>query len=173
MLAVRCRECTKAYNRTFLERTGGRKPEGWIRKTADRNAYERAYYEKNKEKLREEGRRKWKAKYEKKMLEVHGPDWKPKPRLTPEEREERKKARVKKKLEQRKTDPEARQKHLARKKLQRAVASGKVVRLACAVCGLSETEAHHPDYEKPLDVQWLCVTHHRAVHCCPQAGEAA
>jgi hypothetical protein len=32
--------------------------------------------------------------------------------------------------------------------------------LPCSVCGAEPTEAHHQDYAKPLDVQWLCKSHH-------------
>ena len=34
----------------------------------------------------------------------------------------------------------------------------------CAVCGDTETEAHHEDYSKPLDVIWLCSSCHKQVH---------
>jgi hypothetical protein len=34
----------------------------------------------------------------------------------------------------------------------------------CAQCGKTGTEAHHPDYNKPLLIIWLCPSHHRAYH---------
>jgi len=34
----------------------------------------------------------------------------------------------------------------------------------CRVCGESEAEAHHEDYDKPLDVVWLCKEHHKDLH---------
>jgi hypothetical protein len=58
-------------------------------------------------------------------------------------------------------------KQRARQKLQRAVRSGLIRRLPCEVCGALVTEAHHPDYSKPLDVQWLCKRHHEEVHSLP------
>lgn len=53
---------------------------------------------------------------------------------------------------------------LARKKLSRAVKSGKVVKGYCQVCGATDVFAHHPDYSEPLRVDWLCREHHRQAH---------
>jgi hypothetical protein len=47
-----------------------------------------------------------------------------------------------------------------------AVRDGKVIPWpVCAVpeCA-SKPQAHHADYEKPLDVVWLCAKHHRQAH---------
>ncbi len=40
---------------------------------------------------------------------------------------------------------------------------GKLTRsTTCQKCGQAAfTEAHHPDYDKPLDVEWLCHPCHR------------
>lgn len=43
----------------------------------------------------------------------------------------------------------------------RAIKSGELLRQPCSVCGCDEdVEAHHEDYDKPLDVIWLCTRHH-------------
>lgn len=42
--------------------------------------------------------------------------------------------------------------------------AGRLVPLPCAECGAAKVEAHHEDYSKPLDVVWLCRTHHIARH---------
>jgi ribosomal protein S27AE len=34
----------------------------------------------------------------------------------------------------------------------------------CELCGEPVTVAHHDDYDKPLDVRWLCASHHTLVH---------
>lgn len=56
------------------------------------------------------------------------------------------------------------QQRRAHKLLNAAVADGSVLRGACEVCRLPDAEAHHDDYDKPLDVRWLCPKHHRQVH---------
>lgn len=45
-----------------------------------------------------------------------------------------------------------------------AIRDGKLVRKPCEVCGEKKVEAHHHDYNKPLDVRWLCRAHHLEVH---------
>lgn len=47
--------------------------------------------------------------------------------------------------------------------LGNAVRSGTVQRQPCWVCG-SKAVAHHPDYDRPLDVVWLCQPHHKQAH---------
>lgn len=55
-------------------------------------------------------------------------------------------------------------KHLARLRTGHAIKSGKLKRQPCQECGLIKTHAHHPDYNKPFDVLWLCSKHHREIH---------
>lgn len=56
--------------------------------------------------------------------------------------------------------PNNRQKDKARNTLGRAVSSGKIAPKACEQCGNPVAEAHHNDYSKPLEVQWLCKDCH-------------
>lgn len=44
-----------------------------------------------------------------------------------------------------------------------AIRSGRLIALPCFECGMP-AEAHHPDYDRPLDVVWLCPLHHKQVH---------
>lgn len=54
----------------------------------------------------------------------------------------------------------------ARKAVQHALRSGKLVKKPCERCPREnwDVEAHHDDYSKPLQVKWLCNTHHKERH---------
>lgn len=47
--------------------------------------------------------------------------------------------------------------------LNNAIRDGKVKPLPCFICG-KKAHAHHPDYDQPLDVVWLCPLHHKQAH---------
>jgi hypothetical protein len=57
----------------------------------------------------------------------------------------------------------------ARRKVAYHVMKGDLTAKPCEVCGADKTVAHHDDYDKPLDVRWLCQTHHAEWH--KQNGE--
>lgn len=46
----------------------------------------------------------------------------------------------------------------------RAIKGGKLTMLPCEVCQDKETQAHHDDYSKPLNIRWLCSLHHIEWH---------
>lgn len=52
----------------------------------------------------------------------------------------------------------------ARARVQKAVRNKILIPLPCEICGANKTEAHHDDYQKPLDVRWLCREHHKQLH---------
>lgn len=56
---------------------------------------------------------------------------------------------------------------IARYTVNNAIRAGKLIPTPCVVCG-ETAEAHHPDYDAPLDVVWLCRTHHREAHSIAQ-----
>jgi hypothetical protein len=62
-----------------------------------------------------------------------------------------------------KLNAEQRFKELARLKARHAVERGALTRQSCEECG-RRAEMHHDDYNKPLDVRWLCRRHHLAHH---------
>lgn len=41
---------------------------------------------------------------------------------------------------------------------------GKIERRPCEICGNPKTDAHHDDYNKPLDIRWLCRKCHADWH---------
>lgn len=45
-----------------------------------------------------------------------------------------------------------------------AIKGGKLTRLPCEQCGEVKVDAHHDDYDKPLEVRWLCRKHHAILH---------
>lgn len=53
---------------------------------------------------------------------------------------------------------------LVEKRLQKAVKLGKIQREPCEICGEEKSQGHHPDYNKPLKVIWLCSLHHKKIH---------
>lgn len=57
-----------------------------------------------------------------------------------------------------------RENQIARMKVYQAVKKGKLKKLPCLVCGEIKAQAHHNDYNKPLEVIWLCITHHKQLH---------
>lgn len=48
--------------------------------------------------------------------------------------------------------------------VSRAIKSGKLIRQPCVKCGSIKSLAHHEDYDKPLDVVWLCQPCHKIRH---------
>ncbi|SIT56247.1 hypothetical protein BQ8794_270074 [Mesorhizobium prunaredense] len=48
--------------------------------------------------------------------------------------------------------------------LRSALKKGLIEKEPCGVCGAHEVDGHHHDYDRPMDVRWLCRLHHRGVH---------
>ena len=70
-----------------------------------------------------------------------------------------------KKLEyQKKRRQFSKEKYKANTAVKNALYNGLLVKKPCEVCGNIKSEAHHPDYSKPLDIMWLCLKHHREWH---------
>lgn len=61
-------------------------------------------------------------------------------------------------------DPEYKKRHTARLSAMRLVNSGIIIIEPCKLCGESNSEMHHPDYEKPNDVTFLCNKCHNELH---------
>jgi ribosomal protein S27AE len=61
---------------------------------------------------------------------------------------------------------EFRKRHSANQRIKRAIKVGKLNRASvCEICGSSRfLLAHHNDYNKPLEVRWLCHRCHAQLH---------
>ena len=64
----------------------------------------------------------------------------------------------------RKTHPESELHRRINRMVQTAIAKGILKPKPCEICRATKVIAHHDDYSKPLDVRWLCITHHRKIH---------
>lgn len=47
---------------------------------------------------------------------------------------------------------------------------GKMEKKPCEVCGKLKSVAHHDDYDYPLDIRWLCQSHHKQWHAVHGQG---
>lgn len=57
------------------------------------------------------------------------------------------------------------EKYAAHSAANNAIRDGLLVKQPCAVCGTdSNIQKHHHDYNKPLDVVFLCPIHHKRAH---------
>ena len=56
------------------------------------------------------------------------------------------------------------ERRIAHQAVQTALRNKSLVRAQCEVCGIDNTEAHHDDYSKVLNVRWLCHKHHMELH---------
>lgn len=52
----------------------------------------------------------------------------------------------------------------ARDKVFKALKEGRLIRKFCKICADPKSEAHHTDYRKYLQVDWLCRKHHIIEH---------
>ena len=67
-------------------------------------------------------------------------------------------------MKQYQQDPRLRIRHLARWYARRMVENGTLKQQPCALCGNENSQKHHPDYNEPLLIVWLCAGCHRALH---------
>ena len=60
--------------------------------------------------------------------------------------------------------PEAKAKDISRSIAQVYKGRGKLVKKPCELCGDDSAEMHHEDYNKPIEVNWLCRACHLTYH---------
>lgn len=56
------------------------------------------------------------------------------------------------------------EKFIAKEIIENLVRRGIIQRQSCVNCGNKNSQGHHPDYSKPLEVIWLCQAHHSEEH---------
>jgi len=56
------------------------------------------------------------------------------------------------------------EKRSAQGKVSTALKNGKLLKKNCQICDNIKSQAHHKDYNRPLDVEWLCATCHANEH---------
>lgn len=71
--------------------------------------------------------------------------------------------RIRNKLNVQKWRKENTEKRIAYNKVFVAIRNGTLKKGIC-FCGNKKTQAHHEDYERPLDVVWYCKLHHMEIH---------
>jgi hypothetical protein len=86
-------------------------------------------------------------------------EWRARSKSTPEHRE-----RTREADRRRRANPDEKFKNKARALLRYHVAAGNITRLPCEKCGNPKSQGHHEDYNKPLDVMWLCALCHGKEH---------
>lgn len=59
---------------------------------------------------------------------------------------------------------DTKKKHYARTYANTYLKRGKIEKLPCIVCGDNKVEMHHDNYNKPLEIKWLCRKHHMEHH---------
>jgi len=59
--------------------------------------------------------------------------------------------------------PEQKKKDSCRSYAGSYLKRGKIKRKPCEECGAKKVMIHHKDYDKPLEITWLCQRHHRIV----------
>lgn len=67
--------------------------------------------------------------------------------------------------ERKKNDPQYQRRRRAVAAVNRAIKRGDMVRGECEGCGTDvKVQGHHEDYDRPLDVRWLCAPCHAKEH---------
>ena len=61
-------------------------------------------------------------------------------------------------------DPLLKHRHYTRWIAQNALRGGKINKSPCGICGSKESQMHHADYDKPLEITWLCRPCHYRLH---------
>ena len=152
-----CGACRKCRQRAYSARWRANNPEkvrAYTRSERNREAQrerERRYVERNPERRAEIGRA-YRERHPERARETKQAYY-----------ERNREAIVAKRHDYGERWPE---KDYARSVVNNAITAGKMSRGACEVgvdC-YGRIEAHHDDYDRPLDIRWLCQRHHELHH---------
>lgn len=55
-------------------------------------------------------------------------------------------------------------KYKAHNAVNNAIRDNKLFKQPCEICSSNDSNGHHDDYDKPLEVRWLCAEHHKQWH---------
>lgn len=138
-----CKTCRIAYEEEYRKRPGKSRYAFMKRKMASDPAYREKVMKRNRERMREAMATN--PAYRERQMQAHN---------TNPKRDFWVKAAKKKYPEKVK----------ARTAVYGAIQRGDLVRQPCSVCGSPKSHAHHQDYSKPLQVDWLCQKHHGQEH---------
>ena len=109
-------------------------------------------------KLTEEQRKEYNKKHYLKRLSK-------KENESPEQKKERRKKAAKyARLRWARLTPEQKKKDNCRSYALVYMRRGKLIKTSCQKCGDQNSQMHHPDYDKPLEVEWLCRLCHLELH---------
>lgn len=61
-------------------------------------------------------------------------------------------------------NPELKARYKARAIATKMTADGTLKQRPCAFCQEEQTQKHHPDYNEPLLIVWLCAKCHKELH---------
>jgi hypothetical protein len=131
-----CKQCQLEYRKRNQEATNERQRQRRINNPESVQAWNKSYYEKNRERILEASRAYSKTPKGRLVKQSTVAKW-------------QSKNPIKKK---------------AHRLLNKAIETGKISSVPCIVCGNRKVEAHHPAYSLPLAVSWLCREHHIETH---------
>jgi hypothetical protein len=126
----------------------------------NKRQYERAYYAENREKMKKTGRMRYRRDIDKKREQSrhYATTHKNIRKKWAEDNKDKMRKSCEKYRNQNKIKTHAH--YLA----NYAIATGRLVRGRCEVCGNNKVEAHHDNYLNALEVRWLCHIHHCELH---------
>lgn len=56
------------------------------------------------------------------------------------------------------------EKYKAHSIVRNCIRNGTLIKEPCRICGNIKSDAHHFDYNFPLNVHWYCSKHHKRIH---------